>query len=112
MSKAGTDKKSEQHKVHAISITVIVAVAILIVFELSPFGGNIRFYAKWIECGQIPVATKGSGYLNAGAAHYYESSPWPGSHPTIEYFCTRLEAELAGYSANPNTYDFPHINAQ
>mgnify|MGYP006967756876 FL=1 len=97
---------------HAISVTIIIVVAILITFELSPFGGNIRFYAKWIECGQKPVATSGSGYLNDGATYYFNPSPWPGAHPTIEYFCTPLQAEIAGYSANPNRYEFPHINAQ
>lgn len=112
MSKPVNEKRSEQHKAHIVSVLVIVVVAALIVFELSPFGGNVRFYAKWLECGQKPVATAGSGYSNRGAIHYYEPLSFPGIHPTIEYFCTPLEAELAGYSANPNQYEFPHINAQ
>lgn len=112
MKKPKDVKQSERHKAHLISVAIILVVAALIVFELSPFGGNIRFYAKWIECGKRPVATAGSGYLNGGAIHYYNASSWPGMHPTIEYFCTPLEAELAGYSANPNSYEFPNINAQ
>lgn len=90
-------------------IAVCAVVAMLILFDLSPFGGNVRFYATWIGCGQKPVATAGSGLMNVGAIHYYEPSSLPGFHSTIAYFCTPLEAEQAGYSANPNQYDFPHL---
>lgn len=91
---------------------IIAVILILLAFDLSPFGGNIRFYSKWVECGQKPVATRGSGYMNAGAIHYIEPSPLPGFHPTLGYFCTPLEAERAGYSANPDTYSFPHLQKE
>ena len=112
MNKTSKVKKDEQRRAHLIVTAVTIMVAFLVAFELSPFGGNAPFYAKWIECGQKPVATAVSGYLNSGAVHYYEPSSFPGLHPTIDYFCTPLEAELAGYSANPNTYEFPNINKQ
>ena len=101
--------KPHQHKTHLISIGVILAAAILVVFELSPIGGNVSLYTNWIQCGRKPIA---SDLSKDYVKYYYESSSWPGMHPTIEYFCTPLEAELAGYSANPNQYEFPHINAQ
>ena len=112
MSVSKKVKKDEQRKAHLIVTAVVILVAVLVVFELSPFGGNVQFYAKWAECGSKPLAASGSGYVNSGAAHYYEPSSFPGAHPTIEYFCTPLEAELAGYSANPNRYEFPNINSQ
>lgn len=101
--------KPHQHKIHLISIIVIFAVATLVVFELSPIGGNVRFYTNWLQCGRKPVA---SGLSSDNAKYYYEPSSWPGTHPTLEYFCTPLKAELAGYSANPSSYEFPYINAQ
>jgi hypothetical protein len=94
------------------AIGVLAVVVLLLAFDLSPFGGNMKFYSTWIRCGQKPVATAGSGYFNVGAAHYYEPSSFPGLHVTIDYFCTPLEAEQAGYSANPNSYSFPHLHKQ
>ncbi|AHB42228.1 hypothetical protein RAAC3_TM7C00001G0371 [Candidatus Saccharibacteria bacterium RAAC3_TM7_1] len=99
----------QQHKGRRALIISLVVLVALIAFDISPFGGNARFYATWIGCGDKPVATEGSGYLNSGAIHYYEPSSFPGLHPTIEYFCTPLEAEKAGYSASPNQYEFPHL---
>jgi len=84
-------------------------IAALAVFELSPIGGNVRFYSGWIQCGHKPIS---SDLSNDSIKYYYESMSWPGSHSAIEYFCTPLEAELAGYSANPNRYEFPNINKQ
>lgn len=102
-------KKSKQPRRRKV-VVLVICIVVFVLFDLSPFGGNIRFYAKWIECGKKPVATAGSGYLNAGAIHYYEPNSYPGLHTSIEYFCTPLEAEQAGYSANDESYYFPHLN--
>lgn len=91
-----------------IGAVIIIAI---ILFDLSPFGGNIRFYAKWASCGQKPVATAGSGYFNAGVPHYYTPPVAAIARGTSQYFCTPIQAERAGYSANENTYDFPHLKA-
>lgn len=90
-------------------VIIGVLLALVLAFDLTPFGGNIRFYAKWVECGQKPVGTRGSGFLNAGAVHYVEPPVLALGRPYDKYFCTPLEAEQAGYSANPHTYEFPHI---
>lgn len=109
MKSTANTQRSKSAKRRNIVIGVAVLLALLILFDLSPFGGNVRFYTSWIACGQKPVATAGSGLMNTGASHYYSPSSLPGTHPTIEYFCTPLEAEQAGYSASPHQYDFPHL---
>lgn len=103
------DKTKQSARKKRIAVVVVIVLIGSIIFELSPFGGNARFYAAWISCGQKPVATAGSGLMNSGAMHYYNPTSLPGSHPTIEYFCTPIEAEMAGYSANPDRYVFPNI---
>ena len=94
---------------HKNLVIVLVIIIGFLAFDLSGFGGNIRFYTKWVECGQKPVGTRGSGLFNTGAIHYVEPPSWALSRPYMGYFCTPLEAEQAGYSANPDTYEFPHI---
>lgn len=94
-----------------VSIVLAVILVLLVLFDFTPFGGSIRFYAKWIECGNRPMTISGSGYLNAGVSHYYPApviSLTRGSNRP--YFCTALEAEQAGYSANEHVYSFPELN--
>lgn len=100
------ERRKQIIKRSAIAFTCIFVA--LFIFDLTPFGGSMRFYAKWIECGSRPLVISGSGYFNAGVPHYDPA-------PTIalirgserEYFCTALEAEQAGYSANERVYSFP-----
>ena len=72
------------------------------------WGGQVKFYAKWIECGQRPV-WKGSAL--GRHVGYYEQSPvftlWRDNHRL--YFCTPKEAELEGLSNNPDYYDYPNL---
>lgn len=90
-------------------IIVVVLLAVIVAFDLSPIGGNTRFYSKWVECGQKPVASDVS--LNVGA--HPPSYTIPPNIAVIRlsptYFCTPLEAEQAGYSANSDRYEFPHL---
>lgn len=88
----------------------VLVLGILLSYDFSPLGGNIRFYSNWAQCGQKPVATLGSGYMNAGARHYIEAPNFSLHRPSIEYFCTPLEAEKAGYSATDDRYYFPQLN--
>lgn len=102
--------KKEQHKAHALLVAVALLMVGAIAFEVSPVGGNVAFYSTWMRCGQKPVATADLGQTNV--SYYFEPSAWPGTHSTIDYFCTPLEAEIAGYSASPNRYEFPYINTK
>lgn len=111
-TKSGRQQRPE-HKINKKYIVGVVVVLFFawLIFDLSGFGDNIRFYRKWVECGIKPVSTKGSGFMNAGAKHYYESPAIEPMRASIDYFCTPIEAERAGYSANPKRYEFPHLDA-
>ena len=113
MTKAKHSKK-EQHKAHAILVVVATVVVIgLVMFEVSSFGGNVRFYTEWIRCGQKPVAGGGELALGSTLLSYKEPQSFqPVRFMQPEYFCTPLEAELAGYSASPDRYEFPNIDAE
>lgn len=109
-------KNSHQQAKHRISkkkALIIIGVLIAwLAFDLSGFGHNIRFYQKWVECGTRPVSTKGPGFLNSGIKYYYESPIIAPMRASIDYYCTPLQAEQAGYSANPKQYYFPHLRGE
>ena len=73
--------------------------------------GNIRFYAKWVTCGERPVGSRGSGLFNVGVPHYEKVQLLRVFHGHMGYYCSPLEAERAGYSANPEVFDFPNLKA-
>ena len=85
-------------------IIVAVMVLALILIDFSPAGGNIRFYAKWIECGGRPVQT-----ASWKGIAWYEPAPVFALVRSKQWFCTPLQAEQAGYSANSQAYEFPHL---
>ncbi len=102
----------QQQPRRKISRKVFIIVGIFLawlVFDLSGFGDNIRFYRKWAECSMKPVSTKGSGFMNSGAKHYYESPTIALMRASIDYYCTPLEAERAGYSASQDRYEYPYL---
>lgn len=114
MPPVSSKKGTRMHKIHKTRNKIIIISSIiigLILFEFSPFGYNILFYSKWISCGQKPVATASSGYFNVGVKHYYMPPNFTLVRGLTRYFCTPIQAERAGYSANENTYDFPHLKA-
>lgn len=89
----------------AINIRIAIVVAIpLILFDLTPFGGNLRFYAKWLECGNRPVQV-----ASWNGIAWYEQSPIFSVPRTQVWYCTPIEAERAGYSASQNNWDFPNL---
>lgn len=94
---------------HKILISVIVLLLLILLFDLSPFGGNIRFYAKWAECGQKPISSDVSWYFEPSIPSYVTSPTFSLMRMSPVYFCTPLEAEQADYSANPTEYYFPHL---
>jgi len=102
--------KMKRWKAKKWVVAVVVVTVLLAAFDLSPFGGNVRFYANWISCGQKPVASDTSIGLGAQVLHYIEPvafQPFRLGQPT--YFCTPVEAEQAGYSASPTQYEFPNL---
>ena len=91
-------------------VAVGIALIILLFLDLSPLGGNIAFYTKWVECGSKPVSTKmGGGIASAGVPNYTDAPNFGFLRSLTPYFCSPEEAERAGYSANSDKYEFPHL---
>lgn len=102
-------RDGKQKKKSNVALGIVIALAAIVLFDLTPFGGTIRYYATWTRCGEKPVVTVGSGYYNGHTPSYHQAPTvyiFPGNQ---EYFCTPLEAEKAGYSASPDNYEFPHL---
>lgn len=91
-------------KKHKTSTLVIFAVLTLLLFCGLLFSGNIGFYAKWMECGRKPLVARAKPGFQ-----WYSESPTVALIRTHVWFCTPLEAEQAGYSANEYTWDRPHL---
>lgn len=107
-----TKTQSDKWRRHLIKVFLVIVtafIALLILFDLSPFGGNIRFYSKWAECGVKPVQVDSKP---GGGIVWYEESP---AFITIfrnqSWKCTPVEAERAGYSANEHYYSTPGLDA-
>lgn len=102
-------KQPSKVKDRIISITFIVVAFIL--FDLTPFGGTLRYYGEWIACGSQPLMVQGSGALNGDFPHYYKPSAFVVFPGARTYFCTAFDAEKHGYSAETHTYSFPVLKA-
>ena len=108
---AGSKKQKEElaHKKKVYKRTAILSIVVIVVFDIL-IGGNIVFYSKWISCGQKPIVTNQKWRMEGDPPYYEASVPIKMLRGLPDYFCTPLEAEKAGYSANENRYDFPHLS--
>ena len=104
-------EKSRFTKKQKTWITIVgISLALALVYDFY-VADNIRFYANWVRCGQRPVGTAGKGFLGSGVPHYIDQPLISGFRDVIDYKCSPLEAERAGYSANPEVYEMPHLDA-
>ena len=99
---------TKQHKRWLIITGVFLALVLTYDFYVAD---NIRFYANWVRCGQKPVGTAGKGFFGSGVPHYINQPLISSFRYVIDYKCSPLEAERAGYSANPEVYEMPHLDA-
>ncbi len=94
--------------IKVVAIVSTVVVALILVDLKTPFGGNIRFYSEWVRCDERPI--EGSSLIG-GHIEYYQQAPagslWRGANTV--YYCTALDAERAGLSADPHVYRFPEL---
>ena len=91
-----------------IAIPVVIVVALLI--DTQTFvGGNIHFYSEWARCGQKPVV-EGGMYMTP-VTHYKDPPMFAlfRDEWRTNYYCTAIEAERKGISADPRIYDFPEM---
>lgn len=103
-----TQKKKPRISKLAVQTTILLVVLFL-AYDLSGIGGNIKFYSKWIECGQKPVQPR--RFYVGEVSHYSPSPTFSFMRLSSDYFCTPLDAEREGFSANAKSYDFPHLRA-
>ena len=94
-------KKAGKKPIASKRTKVLVAVGVLVawfIFDISGFGGNIRFYSKWAECEAKPLVPRGSGFMNSRGLTYSDAPDFSLMRLSPTYFCTPDEAEQAGYS--------------
>lgn len=103
------EQKMDKKKVLLRIFLVVIIGVFVLIYDLFGFGGNIRFYSKWLECGEKPVTTQESGFMNAYVPHYLEASTVSLVRLEGDYYCTALEAERAGYSASEHSYQYPNL---
>lgn len=108
MSHTKSKKTNMTKKRKILLIIGISLIGLLLLYDLSPLGGNIRFYVTWIACGQRPL--EGYGGFENGRKYYWETESFkPIRFGQPEYFCTSSEAEQAGYrSLNRMLDDIRH----
>lgn len=94
-----------------VLIAAAGALIIILILDLTPLGGNIMLYGKAVQCGgSIPYK---NDFLVTGEVPHYVKATGPGLLMGIPaYFCTPEDAERAGYSANAQGYEFPHLKTQ
>ncbi|MEO8691478.1 MAG: hypothetical protein ABI397_01690 [Candidatus Saccharimonas sp.] len=110
--KNNRNNKNSKHSNKALKRTAIVVgvvLALLIIIDLTPFGGNIAAYTKWAQCGHRPVGTSFGGAFTNGLPYYTEAEDFGLFRGATPYFCTPMDAERAGYSTNEDHYDFPNL---
>lgn len=96
-------------KIAYVVLVFFVFGVILVVDVATPFGGNIRFYSEWVRCGRGPLVERA---LPGGGVRFYAPAPAVGIFRGYQtkYYCTPLEAEKAGLSADPHQYQFPELD--
>ncbi len=107
-SKPATKKPRRFIKIAIICGVILATIAVVDVFTFV--GGNMRFYVRWMECGERPYSayTPLGGYLS----HYVPGPIFTIFRQNTEYYCNPLEAEKAGISASPSQYEFPTLKEQ
>lgn len=98
-------KLAKNSKIAALFFIVLLLVA----YDLIGLGGNLRFYSKWIECGARPVVADQTIGFGASVPSYVQGPAFSLLRMTPAQFCSPRNAELAGYSANSQTYTYPHL---
>ena len=110
--KQKTQESPEERRAYLgrLAILWVLCVGIIaLVYDMVPVvgGGNIAYYTKKIQCGRTPLV----GKYNGSGMRWYEEArrtfkPAMGHEL---YFCTPLEAEQAGYSADASRFIRMHM---
>ncbi len=103
------DRQASLRRIYWILGVLVSIIALALIDAHTPLGGGqVKYYAKWIDCGRQPLRMSG---LIGGNIEYYEKTPafslFRDNH--IEYYCTPKEAEKAGNSVSPNYRAYPNL---
>lgn len=91
-------------------VTILLLIVMLgLVYDLVGLGGNVRFYTKWIQCGNRPIVADQSLGFGASVPNYANSPVLSLLRMSPEQFCSPRDAELAGYSASRQSHEYPHL---
>lgn len=85
-----------------------IIVAVVILFDLTPLGGNITTYSWWLRCGGRPLQSGPTAFYDV--PYYIPTPVFKIFRGTPKYFCTVIQAEKAGYSASRDSFNFPHLS--
>lgn len=104
---------TEIHKLPwRVNLWIILAIiGVFAIVDLVLPGGQIRYYAKWAECGRKPIERRVTSWY-FGTGYYSDSLAINPMRVGGEYYCTPLEAERAGLSASADEIIFPHLKAE
>lgn len=106
-----TDKRKKMNRKRwIILLSAAIGVIVLVVADMvTPvWGGQVKYYAKWAECGQQPYQK--SERLLQGVGSYEPAAMFRAFRSNhTQYFCTAKEAEKTGLSSSQDTYTFPHL---
>ena len=100
----------KKHRNRVILATLLITILTAVVADV--FLGNaaqMRFYAKWISCGDLPYEARSTNLMNTGGSYYAKTSPFVVLRPNAPLYCTPRDAEMAGYSSSPDKLDFPYL---
>ena len=94
-------------------LIVVIILVFIVLFDLfTPIaGGQIRYYAKWVSCGQIPEMVD-SDFGNAIRYHKETSIISIVRTNADRYYCSAKEAELNGISADPKYFRYPLLTPE
>ena len=106
MSKSNVKKMSPNKRAF---ILVGVVLFVIVTVDLTPLGGNIRYYHKINQCGNTPYITHFSFRTNR---LYYQkdTSKFEILRGFKTYYCSPLEAEKAGGSFSEYEVSYPAID--
>lgn len=81
---------------HIIVIVLLTLLGVAVLVD-TVIGGNILFYAKWVECGRKPVQL-GRGWYEKGRTPYVDPDAIHLTRGNHHYACTEAEARRRGCS--------------
>lgn len=95
-------KKGNPQKSIKKQLVIVIIILLVVLFDMTPYGGNIVFYSKWIQCGRRPVQV-----ASAPGSAWSEEAPLFAVPRTQVLYCTSAQAASNGYDGAPMSVSEP-----